>query len=39
MRKEIEIIKHRFDRYDRIDSLIEEMKRSAREMLLASREL
>ena len=39
MRKELRVVSRRLDRNDRIDELIKEMKRSAREMLLISREL
>lgn len=39
MRKDMKKIKRQLDRYDRIDELIAEMRRSAREMLLYSREL
>lgn len=39
MKKEIKNVNSRLDRYDRIDELIADMKRSAREMLLMSREL
>lgn len=39
MRRDVRKVKSQLDRYDRIDGLIAEMKRSAREMLLMSREL
>lgn len=39
MRKDIDTIKLTLEREKRIDRLIDDMKRSAREMLLMSREL
>ncbi len=39
MRKDIDTIKLTLEREERIDRLIDDMKRSAREMLLMSREL
>lgn len=39
IRRELKVVSCRLDRNDRIDELIKEMKRSAREMLLISREL
>jgi hypothetical protein len=39
MRKEIKMVRAQLERCDRMDELIKEMKRSAREMLLYSREL
>lgn len=39
MRKDLGMVKGQLDRYDRMDVLIKEMKQTAREMLLMSREL
>ena len=39
MRRDMKMVKAQLERCDRMDVLIREMKRSAREMLLYSREL